>query len=339
MTTEIIIDTIPTQTGTIGHIILNRPQALNALSLNILETMARELGAWRDDDDIAAVLIEGAGDRAFCAGGDIRAVYYHRDEVIAGEQPYFEIEYHLNELIFNFPKPYIAILDGIAMGGGLGISIWGSHPIATERLHLAMPETAIGLFPDIGASYFLTKLPHHIGYYLGLTGHSINAYEALKLGLVKTVIKHSSVAHYIKQLDPLNVETPEPINLPTASTLFDHANDIERCFSKPTITDILNALETGNGWCQETAELLKKRSPLSLKVTLAYLQRSQGKSFTEVMQLNSILVNNFLRNDEFYEGIRAAVIDKDKNPQWQHSIEEVEKIAIEPFFVSYSQST
>lgn len=329
---EIIVDTIPTQHGTIGHLILNRPQALNALSLNMLETLAHELGAWRDDDEICAVLIEGMGDRAFCAGGDIRAVYHNRRRVLSGEEPYFEIEYHLNELIFNFPKPYIAILDGIAMGGGLGISIWGSHPIATERLLFAMPETGIGLFPDVGASYFLTRLPDYIGYYLGLTGNSINAYEALQLGLVKTVIPHASVESFKKQLDPQHITLPKPMGLDSTSQLLDHRTDIAECFGSNSISDIINKLESKDHWCQGIAHTLKSRSPLSLKVTFDYLNKSRDKSFDEVMAMNAKLVNNFLHNDEFYEGIRAAVIDKDKKPRWQHHIDQVDTLAVDSFF-------
>ena len=333
MTSEIIIDTIPTLHGTIGHLTLNRPKALNALSLDMLETLAKELGEWRDDDEICAVLIEGMGERAFCAGGDIRAVYHNRAKVLSGDQPYFEIEYHLNELIFNFPKPYIAILDGIAMGGGLGISIWGSHPIATERLLFAMPETGIGLFPDIGASYFLTRLPNHIGYYLGLTGNSINAYEALQLGLVKTVIRHDSIAAFKKQLNPQDIVLPEPIALDTTSSLLEHRADIDTCFSLDSISAMISALEAKDTWCQHIANTLKSRSPLSLKITFEYLQRSQGKSFEDIMEMNAKLVANFLCDDEFFEGIRAAVIDKDKKPRWQHQIGEVDSLSVEPFFL------
>lgn len=332
MDQEIIINMIPTTQGTIGHLILNRPQALNALSINMLEILAKTLGQWRDDDNICAVLIEGSGERAFCAGGDIRAVYHNRAQVLSGEQPYFEIEYHLNELIFDFPKPYIAILDGIAMGGGLGISVWGSHPIATERLVFAMPETGIGLFPDIGASYFLTRLPDHIGYYLGLTGNTLNAYEALHLGLVKTVISHESIPSFKKQINPQHIVLPKPIQLDTTSPLLDHRAVINKCFSQKSISAIIDTLENHDSWCQRIAHTLKSRSPLSLKVTFDYLNRSRDKNFKEVMAMNAKLVANFLRHEEFYEGIRAAVIDKDRNPRWQHPISEVDTLTVETFF-------
>ncbi len=318
--------------GDIGHILLNRPNALNALSLTMLQTLRDQLEFWQDDNTIAAVLIEGTGERAFCAGGDIRAVYENKHPTHLKAQPYFEIEYYLNELIFNFKKPYIAILDGIAMGGGLGVSIWGSHPIATERLVLAMPETAIGLFPDIGSSYFLIRLPKHIGWYLGLTGNPINAYEALTLGLVKTVMHHQSVPNFIRDIKPKNIITPDPIALNTHSELLAHQDDIEECFSHTTISKIINTLKTKDDWCQNTAAILESRSPLSLKVTLEYLKKSANKSFSEIMQMNTHMVKQFLQGEEFFEGIRAAVIDKDKKPKWQHAMKDVDDIDVASFF-------
>lgn len=314
------------QTNGVGHIILNRPKALNALSLEMLEALSHTLHDWRSNPNILTVLIEGIGERAFCAGGDIRAVYENREAVLSGEQAYFHIEYSLNELIFNYPKPYIALLDGITMGGGVGISIWGSHKIATERLLLAMPETSIGLFPDIGASYFLTRLPSHIGWYLGLTGNSINAYEALHLGLVDSVISHDDITAFKTRFDPKNITLPESITTDTTSELLTHKNDINDCFSQNSITDIIHALENKDAWCQNVAAILKTRSPLSLKVTFDYLNASVGKSFNEVMTYNHKLVRFFLESQDFYEGIRAAIIDKDKKPKWQHTIDEVDHI-------------
>jgi enoyl-CoA hydratase len=333
MTHDVIFENIDTPSGTIGHILLNRPKAHNALSLNMLEQLRDKLIQWQSQDAIKAVLIEGTGDRAFCAGGDIRAVYQFREEVLNGNKPYFQVEYHLNELIYNYPKPYIAILDGIAMGGGLGISIWGSHTVATERLMFAMPETSIGLFPDIGASYFLTRLPNHMGYYLGLTGNAINAYEALQLGLVETVIDHQSIDSFKATLDLDAIEMPTPVVHDTSSELLNHQDEINECFSYKSITEIINALDGGDAWCHQVAETLRSRSPLSLKVTFDYLKLSEGKEFSEVMLLNKKLVSQFLRDDEFFEGIRAAVIDKDKNPKWQHDIDEVDKIDVRAFFM------
>lgn len=332
MEAEILFNLINTANGTIGHILLDRPKALNALSLNMLKQLENQLEQWQTDNNIKAVLIEGNSDRAFCAGGDIRAVYQNRERVLTGEQPYFQIEYHLNELIFNYPKPYIAILDGIAMGGGLGISIWGSHVIATERLMFAMPETGIGLFPDIGATYFLTRLPNYIGFYLGLTGSSINAYEALTLGLVGTVIKSEQIESFKKTLDPSNITLPHPITLKEHSLLLENQENIAQCFNKNSITEILNALDNQNQWCQKAADLIRTRCPLSLKVTFELLKKSHNAPFNTVMKMNAHIVQQFLRSNDFYEGIRAAVIDKDKNPKWQHTITEVDAIDVADFF-------
>ncbi len=316
----------------IGFIKLNRPKSLNALSLEILQTLTDTLAQWKDDPTIKAICIEGEGERAFCAGGDVRAIYEHPSVSAAEQNPFFTLEYGLNETIFNYPKPYIAILNGITMGGGVGVSVWGSHCIATDRLVFAMPETAIGLFPDIGASYFLTRLPHHIGFYLGLTGNSINAYESLKLGLVKTVIDSKTIDSFKQSLNPNDIQLPQPITLNTNSELFAHQEDINICFSLDTVPEIIAALETKDAWCQSIAATLKTRSPLSMVVTLEYLKRSQGKSFHDIMQINRVLVENFIKNGDFLEGIRAAIIDKDKNPKWRYQLDEIDQIDIDAFF-------
>ncbi|PHQ78493.1 MAG: 3-hydroxyisobutyryl-CoA hydrolase [Coxiella sp. (in: Bacteria)] len=326
MPSEVTFEIVQNDHATLGHITLNRPKALNALSIDMLTTLTELLTTCEQDPAITAVIIEGAGDRAFCAGGDIRWVYHHRDQIISGDAPYFEYEYHLNELLYNFSKPYIALLDGITMGGGIGISLWGSHPIATERLLFAMPETGIGLFPDIGASYFLTRLPHRFGWYLGLTGNSINAYEALTLGLVKTVIPHDTLNTFKTELNPHNIILPTPMALATASDLLDHQADIEHCFNQPSVSHIISSLMQKDDWCQSIAATLKTRSPLSLKITFDYLNTSIGMSFSDVMVLNKEIVVRFLENSDFFEGVRAVMIDKDKNPQWQHRIEDVDQI-------------
>lgn len=331
-TDRILFDIIETPNGDLGHITLNRPEALNAQSRCMLQAIQKQLEQWAVDDSIKAVVVEGAGDRAFCAGGDIRAMYEARHQVEKESIPFFEVEYNLNEYLFNYPKPYIPILDGITMGGGVGISIWGSTPIATERLKFAMPETAIGLFPDIGASYFLTRLPAKIGYFLGLTGCSLNAHEAYTLGLVKTVISHQSINDLISTLNPAEITLPGAITLDTESDTLTHQDAINHCFSQSTIIDIINELEKNDSWCQSIAATLKSRSPLSLVITLEYLKRSEGQDFRTVMQLNKRLIQHFIQGTELYEGIRAAVIDKDKRPQWQYSITEASDLSLDAYF-------
>ncbi len=318
----------------IGYVLLNRPHALNALSLHMIHALFTQLTAWKSEENIAAIIIEGAGERAFCAGGDVRYVYQNRDKLLSGEENYFDAEYQLNELIFNYPKPYIALLNGITMGGGVGVSIWGSHRIATESLVFAMPETSIGLFPDIGASYFLTRLPHWMGWYLGLTGNAINAYEAYTLGIVHTILSNEQLATFKEKLDPYSIVLPAPTALNTGSDLLEHTADVERCFSKSSIEEIIAALEKGDPWCQATAATLKTRSPLSLKVTLQYLNISQDKSFHEIIQLNRTLAYHFIRHPEFFEGIRAAVIDKDKNPTWTYTLSDIDDAIITNFFLT-----
>lgn len=323
--------------GDLGLITLNRPDALNAQTCSMLKTIHQQLLSWQDDDSILAIVMNSTGDRAFCAGGDIRAMYETKDDVEVGSVPFFKTEYRLNEYLFNYPKPYLPILDGITMGGGVGISIWGSTPIATERLKFAMPETAIGLFPDIGASYFLTRLPNKIGYMLGLTGLSINAYEALTLGLIKTVIHHTDKQAFIDHLNPATLTLPDPIPLDQNSELLAHQTEINHCFSQPTIIEIINELEKFDKYCQYIASMLKQRSPLSLAVTLEYLKRSEGQDFKTVMAMNHTLIQHFIRGTELYEGVRAAIIDKDRQPQWQYSLEEMATQSIDHFFEDWPQ--
>lgn len=337
MENRIVSRLIEKPSGYIGHITLNRPKALNAQTREMLKAIHQVLEQWADDDQVKMVIVEGAGDRAFCAGGDIRAMYNCKDNVDAGSVQFFETEYRLNEYLFNYPKPYLPILDGITMGGGVGISIWGSTPIATERLKLAMPETAIGLFPDIGASYFLTRLPNKIGYCLGLTGLSINAFEALTLDLIKTVIPHTDKQALIDFMDPNQIILPEPTILDQHSDLLAHSDAIDHCFSQPTIIDIINELENNDKYCQYLAATLRSRSPLSLAITLEYLKRSEGQDFKTVMAMNQILIQHFIRGTELYEGVRAAVIDKDKQPQWCYSLEEMATKSIDHYFEGWPQ--
>ena len=219
------------------------------------------------------------------------------------------------------------------MGGGIGVSIYGSHPIATDRLMFAMPETGIGFFPDIGASHFLNKLPDHIGTYLGLTGIIINADDAYRLGLVKTVIAHDEIKQFKQTLDLNDIQLPAAKLENNHAEFFNHLDELKRCFCLETIEEIFTALSHGNDWCQQTLTLLKTRSPLSLKVTLEYLQRSRGFDFAANMQMNHTLAYNFLKCGEFFEGIRAAVIDKDKSPKWQYTLEEIDVALIDSFFI------
>lgn len=310
----------------LGKIILNRPNALNALNASMFSDIERQLMSWNHDPQVKAVLITSNSEKAFCAGGDIRAIYENRHLPVEQVAEYFQREYAINRIIYHYQKPFISFLNGITMGGGFGVSIHGSHPIGTEQLKLAMPETIIGFFPDVGASYHLSRLPHHIGFYLGLTGDSIGVHDAGVLGLVKYFVP----SHQLNSLEQDLIHTPfssadhqivgsiiqkfsEPFG---RSDLMSRAIDIEPIFSLPTVEAIVSALDNKNAWASSVKSQLLQRSPTSLKVTLKQFQRANQMTFDEVMDADLTIARHFLLAHDFFEGIRAAIIDKDRQPQW-----------------------
>ena len=325
-TAEIQFEEIPGEEGNIGLITLTRPQALNALSLNMIRALDRQLAIWGTSSTITAVIIRAAKGRAFCAGGDIRAMYERKLANDPTMPAFFHEEYQLNRRIFHFPKPYIALLDGITMGGGAGISLHGSHRIATENLLFAMPETGIGFHPDIGASYFLSRLGNCIGIYLGLTGARIAYNDCLELGLVDHVMTPDSQDQFIQVLAesfiPNKMAVTEvikqfEIDVPP-STLLMQRIEIDNHFSKNNIEDIFKSLTNSNSeWCKTTAEILRKKSPTSLKVTLQELAEAVNFDFDTCMQMEYRLTMRFIKGHDFFEGVRAVLIDKDQRPQWK----------------------
>ena len=322
---EVIFEEMPGKNGNLGLITLDRQNALNALNHAMFLALDKQLTDWTENSSIKAVVIRAAEGRAFCAGGDIRHAYERglAKDPILGE--FFGDEYRLNARIFHFPKPYIALLDGITMGGGAGISINGSHRVGTERLVFAMPETGIGFFPDVGASYFLSRLPKKMGFYLGLSGAKISYQDCFALGLVEQIIARDSQAKLIEMLADTVSMKKEDVSAviksfaaPVApSTLMDHANEIETCFSGHTVADILQALENqGSEWCQQTADIIKTKSPTSLKVTLKELQLGEKLNFDACMKMEYKMTRQFIVGHDFFEGVRAAIIDKDQKPHW-----------------------
>lgn len=323
---EIDFTEIPGHKGNVGIITLQRQQALNALNHAMFLVLDRQLTAWASQSSIKAVVIRAVPGRAFCAGGDIRAAYEKKMANDPTLVNFFQDEYRINRLIFHFPKPYIALLDGITMGGGAGISIHGSHRVATPNMSFAMPETGIGFFPDVGASYFLSRLPYKMGYYLGLTGERIAYNDCITLKLIDAVIAPAAQESLIDKL----IRTPLPDKMTVShiikelaisvlpSGLLVHQNEIETCFAKDSIEEIIQALESiGSEWCCNTVDVLKTKSPLSLKITLRELQQGEGLDFDACMKMEECLLLHFLHSRDFFEGIRAAVIDKDRAPQWE----------------------
>ncbi|HVT62276.1 MAG TPA: enoyl-CoA hydratase/isomerase family protein [Legionellaceae bacterium] len=313
--------------GNIGFMILNRPQALHALSLPMIDTMTKHLLAWHSDVNIHAVIIQAAPSKAFCAGGDIRQIYDLRGE-FSQQLNFFEREYRLNQLIHDFPKPYIALMDGITMGGGVGIALHGSHPIASEHFVFSLPETGIGFFPDIGASHILAKCPGQFGYYLGLTGDRINADDACELGLIKEVVPAQSFPKVVEALLKMDLsqnayqkvdECLASYAVKTLnSSLLQKETGIKECFVADGIERILDRLSRHNDpWFQEVHDRLLTKAPLSLKVTLQQLRSTKTKNLATCLEMDGRLVRHFLQDHDFYEGIRAVVVDKDQHPYWQ----------------------
>lgn len=344
MTEDVLFEEMPAKHGKLGCITLNRPAVLNALTHEMCLAITAHLEKWRDQELIKAVLVRGAGERAFCAGGDLVASIHALGptRLLAAEE-FFVDEYHMNRLIFDFPKPYLSFLDGITMGGGLGVSVHASHPIGTEKTLMAMPETGIGFFPDVGATYFLSRLPHHYGIYLGLTGARMSAGDARFLELVSHVVRSDQLSDIVDALretvwgdNPMSQVDAllEQFVQPHSAALVQHQSSIDRCFGQQTVEDIIAALDQEDTvWAQETKDRLAMCSPMSLKVTHAVLVRARERSFDACMAMEYRLSCQFLRRHDFYEGIRALLIEKDKMPVWQpKTLEEIDAKEVEVFF-------
>lgn len=322
--------------GRAGRILLNRPAALNALDLEMIRSFTRALEQFRDDPHVHVVVVEGAGDRAFCAGGDIRAL---RDNQIKGDrgpvEAFFSEEYALNRLIAAYPKPYVALIDGICMGGGIGVSIYGAYRVATEHAMFAMPETAIGFFPDIGATYFLPRLPGRIGFYLGLSGARIRGADAVHAGFA-TQFTHREQLPALSQAlaaDGVSALAQFTAALPPFS-LAGQRGAIDHCFGADSVPEIVRRLEADSSeWAAQTLHHLRGVSPSALCWTLEALRRGQDRTLPQALDAEFLLSRNTMRHPDFAEGVRAMVVDKDRKPRWQPSrIEDVEPRDIAAMF-------
>jgi enoyl-CoA hydratase len=335
--------------GNLGHITLNRPKALNALNQPMINELTRLLTAWERDPHIGAVLIDGAGERAFCAGGDVILLH---DSGKAGDkraEHFWRTEYALNELIHRYAKPYITLIDGFVMGGGVGLSVHGRLRIAGDTTAFAMPETGIGYFPDVGGSYFLPRLGNAIGNWLGLTGARLGGGQCIALGIASAYVPTDKHAELIAALGAAALDgsdsaaanvimrfikrPPAAPPIPKEVSAFDGA----------TLPAILRGLDAASGassggeWAAKQAANLRRKSPLALTVTLEALRRGHKMRFREAMAQELDISLNFLKTQDFYEGIRAQLIDKDRNPKWSHeNVEAVQPAQIARLFRSAS---
>jgi enoyl-CoA hydratase len=333
-------DIICEKRGAAGLIHLNRPKALNALTLPMVHAIAQALDEWENDPDITCIVLDAEGEKAFCAGGDIRSI------IELGKQGRKDIavrfwadEYRLNTRIKFYPKPYLSLIDGIVMGGGVGISLHGTHRIAGDRWSFAMPEVGIGLFPDVGGSYALPRLPGETGMWIALTGTRINRADALDLGLATHGVATENFATLKSALiageEIETVLARFTLPHPTAA-VSQHLPVIDACFAGKSVLDILALLEeqaTHSDFAAQTVQTIRSKSPTSLAITFQQLRLGAALTFREAMKMEFRIVSRVLDGVDFYEGVRAAVIDKDQTPQWNPAtLEALDIEGIEAYF-------
>jgi enoyl-CoA hydratase len=353
--------------GAVGLITLNRPKALNALTHGMCVLMKAQLDAWKEDGEVACVVIRGNGDRAFCAGGDIRSLYELGKAGDPRARDFYHDEYILNATIKHYPKPYIAMIHGIVMGGGVGVSVHGSHRIADETTTFAMPETGIGLFPDVGGSYFLPRCPGELGTYLALTGARLKTADCAYAGVVthfvpaeyrqkviddlassddleRTLLEISGGRLFLQELRTgrVTMESIMKIAKPgdegssgaQKSSLTDHRHKIDRMFSASSVEGILAKLDADNSdWARETAKTIRSKSPTATKLAFRQIREGRKLDFDDCMRMEFRMVDRVVAGHDFYEGVRATIIDKDQSPKWQPSrLEDVSDKDIDAYF-------
>ncbi|WP_457965392.1 enoyl-CoA hydratase/isomerase family protein [Arthrobacter sp. D1-29] len=322
--------------GHLGVITLNRPQAVNALTAGMVEAIRVQLSAWAEDDGVATVLVQGAGERGLCAGGDIVAIYH--DLLAGGTQTadFWQTEYRLNSLISRYPKPYVALMDGLVLGGGVGISAHGSVRLVTERTRMGMPETTIGFVPDVGGTLLLSRSPGEAGTHAALTGAHLSAADALFLGLADGYVPSESLAELAVALER---ETPEDaverfLTAPPASGLEAQREWIDECYASSDAEEILRRLTAAGGEAAEAARTIEAKSPTAVKVALESLRRVKGLTLDEALAQEYRVGLRFLAAPDFREGIRAQVVDKDRTPHWKPAtLRDVRPEDVEQFFV------
>ncbi|MEE2938358.1 MAG: enoyl-CoA hydratase/isomerase family protein [Planctomycetota bacterium] len=338
--------------GRVGHLHVNRPQALNALTLEMVQGVIHCLDRWAKEDRIESVLITGEGERAFCAGVDVKSLYAAEKPAEPGcpgtlSADLFRFEYTMDHRIATFPKPYVAFWDGVVMGGGVGVSIMGSHRIATDRTRFAMPETGIGLFPDIGAGYFLSRLGP-LGKLIGLTGLIVDGAAAVELGLATHFVPYENGNSLLDSIVEQGIESSLEFHAGNSVVSDDWkliCEVAERCFETNQIECVFQSLEkiaAGDSGLSTVARdivrRLGRRSPTSLKLTLEQFRRGATMSYDECLVMEYRLSQACLQRDDFYEGVRAVLIDKDHSPCWDpQSVQEVDDADITACFESLAE--
>lgn len=322
----------------VGYLTLNRPAALNTINISMVRDMHAALTQWEQNSSVKAVVVTGHGEKAFCAGGDVRRVHECITQGLQEYHEFFKEEFSLNEYIYTYPKPYIAMMNGIVMGGGMGISQGAAFRIVNETTRIAMPETAIGYFPDVGASYFLTRDNTSIAKYLGLSGKNLNHKDALFCKLADWTLPQEQWTTFLSRLESIDGDSIAMKHSIQAlltelggskdfesSVINDQISLIEEIFSESTLQAIFQALEkkSDHPWAQETKSNMMRNSPLAMAATLQLLTQGEKLNLSDCFSIELELTKHWLTKGEFAEGVRAALIDKDKNPKWKYSILDV----------------
>jgi enoyl-CoA hydratase len=324
--------------GASGTVFLNRPHALNAITLDMVRELTRALDAWEHDPAIENIVVTAAPGKAFSAGGDIRLLY---EQGGAGDHAaqldFWREEYRLNRRIRLYPKSYVALVDGIVMGGGVGVSLHGSHPIAGDNFSFAMPEVGIGFFPDVGATYFLPRLPGKTGMYVALTGGRANAGDAVHLGLASAYVPSSrfdELARALHEGESADNAVARLRSEIAPGRIIGSRALIDRCFSAANVSEILARLDAeSSAFAAEAAKAMRAKAPLSLFIAHRQMTIGAGLSMDEAMQTEFRIVSRVCRGQDFYEGIRATILDKDFAPHWKHSaIADVTNDEVDAYF-------
>lgn len=332
--------------GVLGLITLDRPKVLNALTHDMILAIEAQLDAWAGDEDVAVVTIIGAGEKAFCAGGDVRTLWETGRPGGARGQAnwrFYADEYRLNAKIQRYPKPYVALMDGIVMGGGVGVSLHGRIRIATERTVFAMPETGIGLFPDVGATWFLPRLPGEIGLWLGLTGTRLRTVDVVASGLCDHFVPADRLDQLLETLTRLDPTDPQALDWDIEafarqpegpSVLDDHRERIDRIFAGDGVEAVLERLaETEHYWAAEQREAIVGKSPTCTRIAFRQIREGAGLTFEDCMRLEYRLARFCMTHGDFYEGVRATIIEKDGAPAWSPaSLKEADDAFVAPAF-------
>ena len=341
MADEVDSDILFELRGSAGLVTLNRPRALNALTLTMVRAMHARLLAWEADPAVTRIVVRGAGGRAFCAGGDIRRIHDlgragRLDEVMA----FWGAEYALDAAVRRLTTPYVALIEGIVMGGGVGISVHGSHRVAAESYRFAMPETGIGFFPDVGMSFTLPRLPGRTGTYLALTGDQIGAGDALHVGLATHAAGAAEFDGIVEALadgGDVDAVLARHASAPAPGVLAEERGTIDACFAAPSVREILGRLDVaasaGSGFAAQTASLLRSRSPTSLCIAHEQMRRGRDMSFADALRTEYRLCSRVMRGHDFYEGVRAVIVEKDGEPAWRPAaLDAIDPGAIEAAF-------